>query len=188
MADSFIQVAPDDSGKKLQTFQNTVGGQVVQAEAVTLVNSSGTEITSLTVTGPLTDTQLRAAAVPVSLAAETTKVIGTINVAGSQTIATTNAGTFAVQVTTQIGAANTANNQVSISSAATLVAARVTRRYVIIRNLDTSVSGYVGVATVTTANGMLIQAGESIRLDTTALIQGVAASGTIVFAYAEVYD
>lgn len=39
------------------------------------------------------------ASVPVAatLAAETTKVIGTINVAAAQTIATTNAGTFAVQ-------------------------------------------------------------------------------------------
>lgn len=37
--------------------------------------------------------------VPVSLAAETTKVIGTVNIAAAQTIAVTNAGTFAVQAT-----------------------------------------------------------------------------------------
>lgn len=52
MADAYIQVAPDDSGKKLQTFQNTISGQVVQAEAVTLVTSAGTEITSLNVALP----------------------------------------------------------------------------------------------------------------------------------------
>lgn len=40
-----------------------------------------------------------------TLAAETTKVIGTVNIAASQTIATTNAGTFAVQATLAAGAA-----------------------------------------------------------------------------------
>ncbi len=123
-----------------------------------------------------------------TLAAETTKVIGTVNVASSQTIAVTNAGTFAVQVLTACGGANTANGQVSISSAATIITSRALRRYCIIRNLDASVSGYVGIATVTTANGMLVKAGESIRIDSQALIQGIAASGTISFAYIEFYD
>ena len=40
-----------------------------------------------------------------TLSAETTKVIGTINVAASQTIAVTNAGTFATQATLQAGTA-----------------------------------------------------------------------------------
>lgn len=48
-----------------------------------------------------------------TLAAETTKVIGTVNVAASQTIATTNAGTFAVQAaqsgTWTVQPGNTAN-------------------------------------------------------------------------------
>jgi hypothetical protein len=39
MANQFIQVAPDSTGKKMQTFENTVGGNVVEAEAVTLVRS-----------------------------------------------------------------------------------------------------------------------------------------------------
>ena len=39
-----------------------------------------------------------------TLSAETTKVIGTVNVAAAQTIATTNAGTFATQATLQTGA------------------------------------------------------------------------------------
>lgn len=60
---------------------------------------------TVAVTGALTDTQLRATPVPVSgtvsanatLSAETTKVIGTVNVAASQTIAVTNTGTFAAQ-------------------------------------------------------------------------------------------
>lgn len=42
-------------------------------------------------------------AVQSTLSAETTKVIGTVNVAAAQTIATTNAGTFATQATLQTG-------------------------------------------------------------------------------------
>jgi len=44
-------------------------------------------------------------AVQSTLGAETTKVIGTVNVAAGQTIATTNAGTFATQATLQAGTA-----------------------------------------------------------------------------------
>jgi hypothetical protein len=76
MADSYIQVAPDGAGKLMQTFLNLVGANSVHAEAVVNVNSSGVEIAPLTdtqlrasavpVSGPLTDTQLRASAVPVS--------------------------------------------------------------------------------------------------------------------------
>jgi hypothetical protein len=63
---------------------------------------SGTVTANTGLTQPLTDTQLRATALPVSiasalttnatLAAETTKVIGTVNIAASQSI-TANAGT-----------------------------------------------------------------------------------------------
>ena len=44
MADSYIQVAPDSTGKKMQTFENTVSTQDVHAEAVTNVDSTGTEL------------------------------------------------------------------------------------------------------------------------------------------------
>jgi hypothetical protein len=76
MAASFIQVALDSIGKKMQTFLNTLGTDDVHAEAVVNVNSSGVEIAPLTdtqlratavpVSGPVTDAQLRASAVPVS--------------------------------------------------------------------------------------------------------------------------
>lgn len=53
-----------------------------------------------------------------TLSAETTKVIGTVNVAAAQTIAVTNAGTFATQATLQAGTAGigklTANSGVDI--------------------------------------------------------------------------
>lgn len=44
MADSFIQVAPDSTGKKMQTYGNVISGNVVEAEAVVLVDSTGSPI------------------------------------------------------------------------------------------------------------------------------------------------
>lgn len=112
------------------------------------LSSIDTKLTSpLAVTGPLTDTQLRATPVPVSgtvtaspsgnytvvqptgtnlhtvvdsgavtatLSAETTKVIGTVNVSAGQTIAVTNAGTFATQAA-QSGVWNLTNISGTVS-------------------------------------------------------------------------
>jgi hypothetical protein len=136
MADGYVQVAPDSSGKKLQTFENTIGGNVVEAEAVALVNTAGVALTTL----------LTAAA----------------NVANGQVTASTTAGT--------------------------LVSSRATRRSVSVKNTDTSIAVYIGIATVTSANGMPLKPGESISIDSTVLIQVIAASGSPVVAYIETYD
>lgn len=89
----------------------------------------------------------------------------------------------------QPGAASMANGQVALSTtAATLVAARATRRRVIIRNTHASINIYVGIATVTSSNGMLIPPGAELTLETTALVQGIAASGSPVASYIEEYD
>ena len=50
MSASSVQIAPDSTGKKIQTFENTVGGQVVEAQAVVLADSSGAEKTTLATT------------------------------------------------------------------------------------------------------------------------------------------
>lgn len=44
MANGIIQVAADGPGKKVQTFENTVGANLVEAEAVVLVDPSGNAI------------------------------------------------------------------------------------------------------------------------------------------------
>lgn len=49
MADSYIQVATDGTGKKMQTYLNTIGGQDVHAEAVALVDTNGNPIPELPV-------------------------------------------------------------------------------------------------------------------------------------------
>lgn len=85
--------------------------------------------------------------------------------------------------------ANVANSQVTATgSAATLLVARATRRYALIRNLDTTNSGYTGVATVTSANGMRIDPGESKRWDSTSLCQLIAPTGSPIFAVEDYYD
>lgn len=94
----------------LPTGANSIGTVAVSnfpaSQAVTGTFFQATQPVSIAsmpstpVTGPLTDTQLRLTAVPISgtvsanatLSAETTKVIGTVNMAAGQTIAVT--GTF----------------------------------------------------------------------------------------------
>ncbi len=257
MADSFIQVAPDSTGKQLQTYLNTVSAQPVHAEAVVLVDSSGSPITTLPVSGPLTDTQLRASAVPVSgtFFQATQPVSGTLNSVqnGTWNVATvttitnpvtvaaganlntallatqagttdgthktqivdgsgsvigsnanslnvylasviansgTNLNTGNITVTRFTGGSLMANGQMSATNvAATLVAARALRRSVTVRNLDATNSGYIGLATVATTNGMLLQALESMSVDFTGLIQVITATNTTAnFAYLETYD
>lgn len=98
-------------------------------------------------------------------------------------------GAETVSVQVFKGAASYANGQVTASgSAATLLAARATRRSVIFRNTDGSLSVYIGAATVSAANGFLLKAGESIQFDAVGLVQVIAPSGAPVICYIEAYD
>lgn len=64
MANQFVQVAADGVGKKMQTHENTVGGQVVQAQAVVLTDSAGNPIPSAS---PLVGTAISGANAAVTL-------------------------------------------------------------------------------------------------------------------------
>lgn len=87
------------------------------------------------------------------------------------------------------GAVRIVTAQVATSTtAATLIGINARRRMVIIRNLDSTISVYVGPATVTSSNGMLIKAGESVNVETVALIQVISASGTPTVATLEITD
>ncbi len=48
MADQYVQVATDGSGKKLQTHENTVNAQVVNAQTVVQVDTAGAPVVSAT--------------------------------------------------------------------------------------------------------------------------------------------
>ncbi|MDQ3024567.1 MAG: hypothetical protein M3R04_09335 [bacterium] len=51
MAASFVRVAPDSSGKYVQTFSNTISATLVEANAIVPVDSAGVERTAWPVTG-----------------------------------------------------------------------------------------------------------------------------------------
>jgi len=96
-----------------------------------------------------------------------------------------------IQRVNDIGSSAIANGQVNISNtAATLLAARETRKRVTFVN-RMPVPVFIGVATVTAANGFQLDAGAAITLHTTALIQGItsaATAGTVYVHYIEEYD
>ncbi len=135
MSDKFVQVAPDSTGKLIQTFENTVNAQTVEAQAVVTVDTTG-------------------------VAAVAGR--GSNLVAGSQVTASGTAGTLAI--------------------------ARPTRKSCLFRNLDSSLSVYIGPATVTSANGMILKAGESIPVTAVILWQVIAPSGSPVVAVMDEYD
>ncbi len=199
MAAGFVRGPVDSTGKKVQTFENTIGVDVVESQGVVLVDTAGVAIKGqqtaanslpvvLSTDGPFAsnvglqaDTAATTDTGSFSLIAFTKRAL--------QNWTTLLAKTWPVTLAAQPGAANTANGQVTASTtAATLIVARATRRYAIARNTDAALSGYLGIATVTAANGMPVKAGESVRLDTTALVQVLAASGSPVFAFIEFYD
>lgn len=88
-----------------------------------------------------------------------------------------------------VGAANLVPSQAtSTGTAATLVIARSTRRSVLIRNTDTTNSIWVGPATVTTANGFLIKAGEAVPFTWVGLIQVIDNGSHATVCIADEYD
>jgi hypothetical protein len=52
MANGIVQVQPDSTGKKIQTFENTVGSNVVESQGVVLVDTAGAALKTST-TGAL---------------------------------------------------------------------------------------------------------------------------------------
>lgn len=101
---------------------------------------------------------------------------------------TVGGSTVQIQRVDEIGGSTLANGQAApTGTAATLVAARDTRKRLLLVNRG-SQSVYVGIATVTTANGLEMKPGDSLELRTTALVQGITASGTGRVDYIEEYD
>ncbi len=87
------------------------------------------------------------------------------------------------------GAANLSSTQVTASgTAATLAVARPTRTSVLFRNLDSTNSVYIGPATVTSGNGMLLKAGDAISYTNVGLFQVIAPSGSPVVSVSDEYN
>lgn len=101
---------------------------------------------------------------------------------------TINSVAVQIQRVDEIGGSTLANGQAApTGTAATLVAARDTRKRLILVNRGTQ-SVYVGIATVTTSNGLEMRPGDSLELRTTALVQAITSSGTGRVDYIEEYD
>src|ERR1700746_710231 len=47
MAEAYVQLPPDSTGKKVRSFENTISGNVVESQALTLVDAAGNIIGSL---------------------------------------------------------------------------------------------------------------------------------------------
>jgi hypothetical protein len=87
------------------------------------------------------------------------------------------------------GAPNWTAVQVSVASAVNLVPERNTRRYVKIHNRHATVSVFVGpTAGVLTTTGYEIQAGEDLKIDTTAAVYAIPATGSVMLSILEVFD
>jgi len=153
---------------------------------------------SVAVTGPLTNVELRASPVPVSLASTTiTGTVaatqsGTWNIGSITTLPSIPAGSNNigdVDVASIIGTGSIANAQVSVtSSSAQVVPARAGRRSLVIVNHGTT-DVFLGTGTVTTANGLYLKgtSGASVSIPTSAAVNGIVASGTQTISYMEVF-
>jgi hypothetical protein len=64
MSDFYVQVATDGSGKKIQTYENTVNSQTVEAQAIVLVDSTGSPLST---TSSKLDISLAASAIGLSV-------------------------------------------------------------------------------------------------------------------------
>ena len=98
--------------------------------------------------------------------------------------------TVQVQRMADIGSSAIANNQVTVDTTVggvIVAAARETRRSILIMNRGT-VAIYVGNGTVSSTNGVQVNAGEGIVLSTTAQIKAITASSSATVHYIEEYD
>lgn len=88
-------------------------------------------------------------------------------------------------------AANQSATQVSVATTAggtSIVASRATRKSVSIRNTDTTNPVYLGASGLTAATGFLLKAGESITLQNTTAIFGLATGSAVTVCAFEEYS
>jgi hypothetical protein len=106
---------------------------------------------------------------------------------------TINSATVQVQRVAETAGTAMANGQVTVTNThTTIAAARETRKSIVVINRQT-VAVWVGIATVTSANGVRLDPGDAITLTTTALIDGITAAaysgtGDALVQYVETYD
>lgn len=103
---------------------------------------------------------------------------------------TINSTAVQVQRVDEQGSTAFAQGQVSCdttSGGVTIAAARDTRKSIVVINRGT-VAVYVGQGTVSTSNGVQLNAGDALTIRTTAAVKGIVASGSATVHYLEEYD
>lgn len=140
---TYVDVKVNPAGKLLVTAdidQTTPGTtnavSLAQVGATTVATGNGVVGAGVQRVAIASDNT--AFSVNATLSAETTKVIGTVNVAAGQTIATTNAGTFLVQNNAATATA-TLSNVASSASSVTILASNASRKGAMVYNDSTQV-------------------------------------------------
>jgi hypothetical protein len=172
MADDFVQAPADGVGKKLQTFSNVVGANTVHAEAMTPVDSTGTEL---------------------ALATEAT--LGTVHghvdsIDGKITACNTGAIAGIVSTKTALTAAAPTATSVGVASAQA-VAANANRKSLVLINTSTAtISIAFGAAPAVLSSGITLNAGGGVYemdeyLFTTAVVNAIASAAASNLAVQE---
>ena len=101
----------------------------------------------------------------------------------------TAAGALRTAAEARAATVTTQADSTSVGTTATsLVAINTARRSVIVQNLDATNNARVGDTNITTTRGVRLAPGESVTLETTAQIFGLAEASTVDFAVTQIAD
>lgn len=145
MANSLITI-PAAPGTNLQSFQNTVSGNVVQAEAVTLVDSTGTE------------KGVSANPIKTDGSGVTQPVSGTVSVSGSVAVT-------AATLPFASGNGSLLSGQGSVTGTAAALPANACKKVTLKANTANTITIYIGPTGVTTSTGLALDPGESVVIE-----------------------
>lgn len=90
---------------------------------------------------------------------------------------------FLALATVQAGDTLTSGQVALSTTAASVATVSATRRAITVKNIDATISVYVGITGVTSSTGYLLKAGEFVRIESGAAVFAVAASGTPSVAF-----
>lgn len=145
MANSLITI-PAAPGTNLQSFQNTVAGNVVQAEAVTLVDSTGAEKGSSS--NP----------VKVDGSGVTQPVSGSVSVSGSVVVT-------AASLPFANGNGNLLSGQGSVTGTAAALPSNPCKKVTLKANTANTITIFIGPSGITTSTGLALDPGDSVVLE-----------------------
>jgi hypothetical protein len=92
------------------------------------------------------------------------------------------------QITTGAGFLATSQTALNSSTATSVASARTTRRSLLVTNLDSTVTIYVGNSGVTSSTGQAVFAQNSLTIPFTGAVYAISASATPSVSVVEVYD